>query len=116
MISRSKRLLAIGVEHARHQLVLRIVARGVAHHALFLGQLAFEIERVLPVEVGVLDGGGFAVALFGKRSSRLLRGSHERHFVLGTVYTAPPRACPEAITAKLCDGALRPGRKVTARS
>ena len=41
-------LLAVGGEHAREQFVLRIAARGVAHHALFLGQLAFEIERVRP--------------------------------------------------------------------
>ena len=49
-------LLAIGLDHPRHQLVLRIAARGVAHHALFLGQLPFEIERVLPVETRVLEG------------------------------------------------------------
>src|SRR5262249_2007701 len=47
-------LLAIVHEHAREQLVLGIAARGVAHHALFLGELAFEVERILPVERGVL--------------------------------------------------------------
>ncbi len=51
-------LLAIGLDHPRHQLVLRKAARGVAHHALLFGQLAFEIERILPVEMGVLDGTG----------------------------------------------------------
>ena len=45
-------LLAKGGEHARKQLLLRIAARGVAHHALVLGQLAFELERVLPVVAG----------------------------------------------------------------
>ena len=57
-------LVAIGREHARKQLLLRIIARGVAHHALFLGQLAFEVERILPFERGVLDLGGFGVAFF----------------------------------------------------
>src|SRR6516165_5211372 len=47
-------LLAVVHEHAWEQLVLRIAARGLAHHALFLGELAFEIERILPVEGGVL--------------------------------------------------------------
>jgi hypothetical protein len=41
-------------EHARKELVLRIAARGVAHHALFLGEFAFEVERILPVERGIL--------------------------------------------------------------
>ena len=48
-------LVAIGLEHARKQLFLGVVARGVAHHALFLGQLAFEVERIVPVERRVLD-------------------------------------------------------------
>ena len=47
--------VAIGLEHAREQFLLRIVARGVAHHALFLGQLAFQVERIVPFERGVLD-------------------------------------------------------------
>ena len=48
-------LLAPGEPHPRHQLVLRERARAVAHHALFLGQVAVEIERILPVEVGILQ-------------------------------------------------------------
>src|SRR5262249_32959011 len=48
-------LLAEGLQHARQQLVLRIAARGIAHHALLFRQLALEVERVLPVEGGVLD-------------------------------------------------------------
>ena len=62
-------LFAIGGEHAREQLLLRIGARGVAHHALVLGELALEIERVLPVEGGVGQRrGGFL------RAGGLLRG------------------------------------------
>ena len=57
-------LLAVGREHAREQLVLRIAARGVAHHALLLGELAFEVERILPVERGVLDGDGLRCSRF----------------------------------------------------
>src|SRR6266542_315290 len=33
---------------------LSMSTRGVAHHALLLGELAFEVERVLPVERGIL--------------------------------------------------------------
>src|SRR4029453_3136846 len=47
-------LLAVVEQHAGKELVLRIAARGRAHHALLLGELAFEIERVLPVERGFL--------------------------------------------------------------
>ena len=38
------------VEHARRQLVLAVGARGIAHHAFFVGQLLVEEERVAPVE------------------------------------------------------------------
>jgi hypothetical protein len=48
-------LLAVIEEHAREQLVLRVAARGVTHHALFFGELAFEVERVLPIERGLLE-------------------------------------------------------------
>ena len=51
--------VAIGGEDARKQLLLRIIARGIAHHALFFGQLAFEIERIVPFERGVLDQRAF---------------------------------------------------------
>ena len=69
----------LAVEHARKQLLLRIVARGVAHHALFLGQFAFEVERIVPFERGVLDLGAFRLVLFrffrklGHRRSPWLR-------------------------------------------
>ena len=65
-------LVVIGLEHAGKQLLLRIVARGVAHHALFLGEFAFEVERVFPVESRVLDRGGLAVALFRRLRHELL--------------------------------------------
>ena len=65
--------VAIGGDDARKQLLLGIVARGVAHHALFLGQLAFEVERIVPFERGVLDLGAFRLAF-----SRLLRNLGHR--------------------------------------
>ena len=65
-------LVAKRFEHARKQLLLRIVARGVAHHALFLGQLAFEIERIVPLERRVLDREGLAVALLRKLRHEVL--------------------------------------------
>ena len=49
-------LLAIVEEDAGKQLVLGIAARGVAHHAFFRGELAFEVERIVPVEVGLGAG------------------------------------------------------------
>jgi hypothetical protein len=58
--------LAVGHEHARKQFVLGVIARGVAHHPLFLGQFTFEIERILPFEGGVLDLDRFAFALLRK--------------------------------------------------
>ena len=60
-------LLAPGEPHPRHQLVLGERPRAVAHHALFLGQVAVEIERVLPVEVGILQHlGGLRRGLGGR--------------------------------------------------
>ena len=58
-------LVAKGMEHAREQLFLGVIARGVAHHALFLGQLAFEVERIVPAERRVLDLDGLRFAFFG---------------------------------------------------
>jgi hypothetical protein len=49
-------LLAIIEEDTGKQLVLGIAARGVAHHAFFRGELAFEVERIVPVEVGLGAG------------------------------------------------------------
>ena len=67
--------LAVGGEHARKQLLLRIVARGVAHHALFLGELAFEVERIVPFERGVLDLRAFRRVLLGLFRQLRHRGS-----------------------------------------
>src|SRR5207237_7302075 len=64
--------LSIGLQHAREEFLLRIAARGVAHHALFFRELTLEIERILPVEVGVLQrDGGLAAMLFGDRHGTL---------------------------------------------
>ena len=70
--------VAIGREHARQQLLLGVVARGVAHHALVLGQFAFEVERIVPFEVGVLEQGRLGVALFRRLAGFL---GHLRHGV-----------------------------------
>ncbi len=43
-------LFEIGLGDARQQLVLRIGARGVADHALVLGELLVEQERIVPLE------------------------------------------------------------------
>src|SRR5437016_10740172 len=58
-------LLAEGFEHAREQPLLRIAARGVAHHALLVRELALELERVLPVELSLLGRRGGDFLLFG---------------------------------------------------
>ena len=44
-------------EHPRRELPLAVVVRRVAHHALVLGELLLEEQRVLPDELGL----GFAV-------------------------------------------------------
>ncbi len=68
-------LLAVIEEHAREQFVLRIAARGVAHHALLFRQLAFQIERILPVERGVLElRGRPLLALLGGLRHGMLPG------------------------------------------
>ncbi len=64
-------LLAVGGEHARKQLVLRIGARGVAHHALVLGELAFEVERIVPAGRW-LGAGGFRLVFLGGAHAELL--------------------------------------------
>ena len=75
-------LLAISGEHAREQFLLGVIARGVAHHPLFFGQFAFEIERILPFEGGILDLDRFAFALLRKlRHARLLVGYELRTFL-----------------------------------
>src|SRR5262249_59544369 len=59
-------LLAIGLEHARKELLLGVATGAVAHHPLVLGQLAFEVKRILPVECGGGERrGGRPVALSG---------------------------------------------------
>ena len=87
-------LLAVGQQHARHQLVLRIAARGVAHHALFFGQLAFEVERVLPVERGVLElRRGSLLALAGGLRHGMLPGLGVTPF-MPTFIRGIQEACP----------------------
>src|SRR3546814_4075538 len=41
-------LVAVGLEDARHQLVLAVGPRGVADHALLLAELLLQQQRVLP--------------------------------------------------------------------
>ena len=53
-------------DHARHQIALRKPARGVAHHALVFGKLAFKIERVFPHERCVLQHRGHTTAFLGR--------------------------------------------------
>src|SRR6185312_9645298 len=88
--------LPIGGEHARHQLVLRIAARGVAHHALVFRELGLEAERVLPVEFGGRLGARRLIGtLFGglRHDEELLVGTRLR---LPRHYRAP---CPRRTDA-----------------
>ena len=43
-------LVAVRLDDARHQLLLAVGARAVAHHALVLGELVLEEQRVFPLE------------------------------------------------------------------
>ena len=47
-------LLAVGADDARHQFVLRVVARRVAHHPFIGGELLFEQERIVPDKSGAV--------------------------------------------------------------
>src|SRR6185295_9569809 len=57
--------VAIGFHHTWGEVTLRKPARGVAHHALFFGKLAFKIERVFPHERCVFQHCGHTTALLG---------------------------------------------------
>src|SRR4029453_2472556 len=46
-------LMPVGEKHARHQLVLGVAASRVAHQPLFLGELFFQEQRILPDELGL---------------------------------------------------------------
>src|SRR5690606_19993066 len=56
-------LLEVGRDHARGELLLAVVARRVADHALVLSELIFEQQRVVPLEgrSGGLGFGGFVL-------------------------------------------------------
>ncbi len=73
-------LLAERALDARHELALRIGARAVAHHALVLGQLLLEEQRVLPVEARLVGAAGRRLAggLGGHRHILLLTERAER--------------------------------------
>ena len=86
------------LEHARKQLVLRIVARGVAHHALFFGQLALKVERVVPFERAVLDLDRFGFALFRRL----------RHLVLLLIRFPHPEAPARSAGLEGCRPQRRP--------
>jgi hypothetical protein len=49
---RIARLVAVGHQHGRLQLLLAERARRVADHTLVVRELALEAQRVLPIEVG----------------------------------------------------------------
>jgi len=51
-------LLAIGHQHARHQLLLRILAGGCTDQAFVFVELLLEKQRIRPVEGGPSGGGG----------------------------------------------------------
>ena len=51
----------VRLDHAREQLVLTVLARGVADRALLFGQLLVEAQRVIPLK-------GREVALMADRS------------------------------------------------
>ena len=103
-------LLAVGGEHARKQLVLRIAARAVAHHALLLGQLAFEVERVLPVEGGVGDRRGRRLRVFGggERHGNLLAIDR-----LSMVYRTPDWSRDSAPRTRARSGLALPPRRAS---
>src|SRR5262249_61215088 len=59
-------LVAICLDHPRHEIALREAAGAVAHHALVFGKLAFEIERIFPHEGRILQHRRHATELLGR--------------------------------------------------
>src|SRR5690606_3148250 len=55
-------LVAEGLQHPRRQLVGGELRSAVTHHALFLGQLLVEQQRVDPVEACVAGHGGSSLS------------------------------------------------------
>ena len=48
--------VAVPVADARREFFLRVLARGVADHPLFFGQLRFDQQRVVPLEMAAGEG------------------------------------------------------------
>src|SRR5262249_18418379 len=99
-------LLAIGLEHARKELLLGVATGAVAHHPLVLGQLALEVWRILPVECGGGERrGGRPVALSG--SSRHGGPPLQWTFLIGR----PVSPCDSARPAVFRQGPRKPGSR-----
>ena len=63
-------LVAVGLEHPGHQLLLAVGPGGVADEVLVLAQLLVQQQRVLPGEAGARGGGGGTRVLQGHRLGR----------------------------------------------
>ncbi len=75
-------LVPVGFQHARHQLVLAVVPRGVADHPLLVAQLRLQPQRVRPVERRL--GRGLRVGL-----GRGIGGGHGGSFRSGAKLACP---------------------------
>ena len=95
-------LLAVGLDDARQQLLLRVGARAVADHALVVGELIVEQERVVPPERSGRGGvfglrmrnrGHYLSCHSGARRRRE-PGTHKRH-----LFRIEPglRRCPSIV-------------------
>ena len=75
--------LAVGRNHARLQLFLRIGPRAVAQHPLFLGQLVVQPERVFPVKTAQIGGIlGFQLGLSVIAGFLCVRGGNQFFSIL----------------------------------
>src|SRR4029450_5352837 len=69
---------AVPVLDTRHELALRVLARRVANHALFRGELILYAERILPVELSADQRDRGVVFGHGRIELRSKRGHENR--------------------------------------
>jgi len=70
--------VAEGLGHPRHELVLGVGMRGVAHHPLFFVQLRIEQQRVGPAERRLVGGLRFSGAFISATIILCVRGGVHR--------------------------------------
>ena len=91
--------MAVGLQDARHQLVLAVVARRLLDQPLLVGQLQGQVERVLPVEGGERRRDGAIGLRRGHGHATLLLKSPVADTIMraGALRTPPLESAPRLL-------------------